>query len=93
MSEKVDAQFRQAKIFGGQNCRIFQNIGAFCQPKILSFNPIMGGGGGRSAKFAVPSFFLIIHDEEFNFLTHFFLLLIFWIDATFLKKSRKTGKN
>ena len=31
-----------------------------------------GGGGGGSGKFAVPSFFLIIHDEEFNFLTPFF---------------------
>ena len=37
MSEKVGAQFRQAKIFGGQNCRIFQIFGAFCPPKILSF--------------------------------------------------------
>ena len=33
-----------------------------------ALNPIMGGSG----KFAVPTFFLIIHDEEFNFLTPFF---------------------
>ena len=35
--KKTAAQFRQDKIYGGQNCRDFLIFGAFCPPKILSF--------------------------------------------------------
>ena len=49
-------------------------------------------GGGGSGKFAVPSVFLIIHDEEFNFLTPFFLTFNILDRCDFPEKIKENGQ-
>ena len=49
----------------------------------------MGGGSG---KFAVPSVFLIIHDEEFNFLTPCFLTFNILDRCDFPEKIKENGQ-